>query len=365
MQELYEKYSAMHLASAPVIQGPQDTRDYIFGSTAQDNRSTDFQWNLSALPAKVDLLPYTEAVEDQGQYGSCVGHGIVSACEAMFAKYAVSENLSPMYAYYNARRRMHEVYDMPISDSGAYIRLGMAAAGKWGLCLEEHWPYRASGVNQQPSQAAYSEGELRLVTRYETCGGYNGSGQRDLVADLKVALASGYPVVFGVPLLDSFYYMQGKLGTHVAQYTSKQIARNELNYVGDHCMCIIGYDDTLQAFIVENSWGPRWGDGGFVALSYEHMRANAYDCFVMREVDGLRLTIPAQYYSTYVAPEPAPIEPEPIPEPLPEPTPEPQPQPGPTPKPTPEPQPVSGVNVLYALAALAVSAFLGKFFGVL
>jgi C1A family cysteine protease len=307
----FETYHIMHMASAPVQASPQDMRDYVFGSKAADNRTTDFQWELAQLPLAVDLKPFTEAVEDQGDYGSCVGHGVASTAETMFMRVQEPVNLSPMYAYYNGRRRAQELWGEPITDGGTYTRAALSAAGKWGLARETAWPYQTSPVNQQPSEAAYADGATRLVTRYETCGATG----RDMIADIKVAVASGYPVVFGVPLVSAFYRVKGPLSTHHAQYPSDgSDLMKDPNYVGNHCMHIIGYDDGLQAFIVENSWGPGWADGGFVALSYEHIRANAFDCYVMREVDGLRFEIPSQFYpggavEPIVVPTPVPVTP--------------------------------------------------------
>ncbi|KAK3334082.1 hypothetical protein B0T19DRAFT_474651 [Cercophora scortea] len=37
---------------------------------------------------------------------------------------------------------------------------------------------------------------------------------------------------------------------------------------GNHIALIVGYDDTRQAWIIKNSWGPGWGQGGFVYFSY-------------------------------------------------------------------------------------------------
>ena len=38
----------------------------------------------------------------------------------------------------------------------------------------------------------------------------------------------------------------------------------------DHEVLIVGWDDTLRAWIIKNSWGPDWGDGGYMKLSYGH-----------------------------------------------------------------------------------------------
>jgi C1A family cysteine protease len=38
---------------------------------------------------------------------------------------------------------------------------------------------------------------------------------------------------------------------------------------GGHAISIIGYDDTKQAYIIRNSWGPDWGMDGFAYVSYD------------------------------------------------------------------------------------------------
>lgn len=37
---------------------------------------------------------------------------------------------------------------------------------------------------------------------------------------------------------------------------------------GDHLLLVIGFSDTDQCWIVKNSWGPTWGDGGFGRIAY-------------------------------------------------------------------------------------------------
>jgi hypothetical protein len=37
---------------------------------------------------------------------------------------------------------------------------------------------------------------------------------------------------------------------------------------GYHCICVVGYDDNQQCWIVKNSWGPNWGDHGFCKIKY-------------------------------------------------------------------------------------------------
>ena len=37
---------------------------------------------------------------------------------------------------------------------------------------------------------------------------------------------------------------------------------------GYHCVCVVGYDDTKQAWLMKNSWGTSWGMGGYCWIGY-------------------------------------------------------------------------------------------------
>jgi hypothetical protein len=37
---------------------------------------------------------------------------------------------------------------------------------------------------------------------------------------------------------------------------------------GYHCITVVGYDDAQQCWILKNSWGAGWGDGGYVRIKY-------------------------------------------------------------------------------------------------
>jgi hypothetical protein len=52
------------------------------------------------------------------------------------------------------------------------------------------------------------------------------------------------------------------------------------NPAGGHAFAIVGYN--ADGFIVQNSWGERWGTGGFAIWSYEDWQANVSDGWVFR-----------------------------------------------------------------------------------
>jgi C1A family cysteine protease len=41
--------------------------------------------------------------------------------------------------------------------------------------------------------------------------------------------------------------------------------------VGGHAVLAMGYDDAKRVFLVRNSWGPAWGDGGYFYMPYAYL----------------------------------------------------------------------------------------------
>ena len=44
----------------------------------------------------------------------------------------------------------------------------------------------------------------------------------------------------------------------------------------NHAVLLVGWDDTLGAWILKNSWGPGWGDDGFACVAYDDCRLGTY-----------------------------------------------------------------------------------------
>ena len=67
-----------------------------------------------------------------------------------------------------------------------------------------------------------------------------------------------------------------------------------------HAMVIMGYDDTKQAYKVQNSWGTGWGDNGYTWLGYEHAKSAINEAYVTYSdnLDNFRIEIPG-YVTVY------------------------------------------------------------------
>lgn len=242
---------------------PIDTRDYLFSSP------------VSQLPAKKSLAHFNRDIENQLNTGSCVANATVSALEILLEKANNWTNLSRLFIYYNIREPYENLKN---KDQGAYLRDGFKSVSRQGVCISDKWPFIPDNVNIKPPPEAYAEASLRLVNRYERIPGFNHlTPSTDVeISLLKAAIAKGYPVTIGMKLGKSFTQLRGELSTH------KYVGVNN-DSIGGHAMCVIGYDDSLNGFIVENSWDTSWGDNGLCLISYDVMKKDVHDAWVCTE----------------------------------------------------------------------------------
>jgi len=93
-----------------------DQRDHLFAHVPRPR---------AALPASLDLCSKNYGIDDQGQLGSCVGHGTEGAFRNLLAHEGVADFAgSHIDVYYCARAIEHDT----MQDAGAQIRDGVKAA---------------------------------------------------------------------------------------------------------------------------------------------------------------------------------------------------------------------------------------------
>lgn len=207
----------------------------------------------AAPPPRIDLTNLLPAVRDQGPIGSCTGFGGTAAYYATSkanGRYPV--NMSPLFAYYNARR----LEGTTRYDSGATIRDVVKGMAKYGVAQETDWPYGRSPADTMrlfddvPPQRVYTRAEHHQVLRYYAVG------QSSLA--LRTALATGYPVIIGFSVYESF------MSDEVERTGTVPMPEPGEAMVGGHCVILCGYDmDIDHPFRCQNSWSTGWGDDGY------------------------------------------------------------------------------------------------------
>lgn len=275
------------LSRASVQPAPQSFSDYVFGSLAADNVSAPFEWRTEILQPR-DLRPGVDQVENQGSYNECVGEAWSTVLEVFKrCRGITADELSALEIYYIARAKTALAIGQPVADEGTSATTAAAALTETGVCTEALWP--SSGpVNTQPNAAAMADAALHKVGRYERCGKQSMTMTRSLRADILTAVSCGFPVVICLPLAASFFSVTGPVETHPAQWEPTYV--NAPNSIGNHAMAVIAWRvlaDGRILLILQNSWGPGWGDGGFFGILLDVACSCAFDVIIPRSFDGI------------------------------------------------------------------------------
>jgi C1A family cysteine protease len=226
------------------------------------------------LPLSVDLRSQCPAVYDQGQEGSCSGHASAGAVDFLELRELAAggpqvfdpgrfENCSRNFIYYGERM----IEGTTDSDAGATtLRDACAILLNVGVCREALWPYGADTLLMKPSEEAYAEAiKHKLTAFYGLEFGYQ----------LKHCLAAGFPFMLGFRVRSSL------MSEEVADTGNYNPAPND-SVEGGHAVLCVGYDDTKSQYLIRNSWGDKWGMGGYFTMPYNVMEFDADDYYTLR-----------------------------------------------------------------------------------
>lgn len=250
----------------------------------------------AALPPKnarfSDGLP---PIWDQSSIGSCTAHAILRA-----ASYAASkakepaDMLSRLMLYWDER----DIEGTTATDAGAAIRDGIKSMVDKGACLETIWPYDISQYTVKPPPRAYENAMKHQAIKYAAVA--------PVLTQIKSALISGYPVVFGTPVY------QSAMSQQTAQRGMWPVPGPFEQQVGGHAITFNGYwDDSTQLLGFDNSWSENWGTGGTGFLPYWFViQGMVSDAWIITSVESdIPTPPPPQPPSPTPDPTPPPVPP--------------------------------------------------------
>lgn len=198
-----------------------------------------------AANSSIDYRAQMWEARDQGEEGACVAVSTVAVLEFWKRRTAnLQERLSPQF-----------LFDMRASTQQMLMDDAVRVLTTAGTCLERSHPY---GHATPASEIAASVKQEALQFRIRGVREYDPRAP-DALNTLRRALVDDGPLLFAVALYN----------TNTTQPWAQQHASDEI--VGFHQMCLVGYDDATQHFIVLNSWGTHWGERGCTFLPYEDL----------------------------------------------------------------------------------------------
>lgn len=191
---------------------------------------------------------------DQGAIGSCTGNAIAGAFGFLLKKQNKFTPLSRLFIYWNERVMEGDTQQ----DGGAQIRDGILSVIQKGAAPEELWPYQGGNLFAQPPDDVFRAALLRRVTtHYGIWEPWH----------MRHCLAAGYPFVFGFTVYESFESAEvASTGMVPMPGPSEQV-------LGGHAVMAVGYDTARKVYIVRNSWGTGWGDGGYFYMPFDYVES--------------------------------------------------------------------------------------------
>lgn len=233
------------------------------------------------LPALIDLESELPPAFNQGREGSCTAFGwggmwaffelkAIKAHQRNPEVFSPGQYVNPSFQFFYYNERVHEG-DVD-QDGGAQISTGAFVLANTGCCDETHWPYLQSNFEIQPSKQAYQQANQHKVPYAYALDGE---------ADILHCLASGYPVVCGIACYEELQSQE------VAESGILPDPGPNSQFLGGHCVLIVGYDLRKKMFKIRNSWSPQWGQNGYFWVTFNFIENYASVFMSLRQQSQL------------------------------------------------------------------------------
>ncbi|KAI1418458.1 cysteine proteinase [Hypoxylon sp. FL1857] len=268
---------------------PHDPCDHIY--KPDDNKSKPEDLSLH-----VDLRNGCPEVYDQGHMMSCTAHAVAAAFEFDVIKQRLPAfSPSRLFIWYNARAMSghRPLTKKGISGDvkknvGSNIRDAIKSLNfkQYGVCSEDDWPYEEGKTNkkhvfdsdaragQRPCTLAREHAHQHTAPRYKKIE----EGDRDALIK---CLNEGYLFVFGMRTYGLL--SRGRIGSN--GYGLERPKAEEMKDEHRHSLLAVGYKQDEEVFIVRNSWGANWGQGGYFYMPYHYLK-HCYDFWTIRVVNS-------------------------------------------------------------------------------
>lgn len=250
--EIYQPTLDQLAQRCSVVPDPPDRRDWIVEAAHPSIPSIS-----EPLPSNKDYSGQTPVVEDQGDYGSCVGWATVRGLrEWMYRKTTHKDvRLSVRFVWMAAKETDNFEINTFVANAGTSLKTGFKVLQKYGVPEEKYYPYDKDLISftslRQKHEFFYNSTKYRIFNYY----------MLSTNQARRLHLANVGPFVATVPI-DRNWMRIGADGI-VPDADDEPI-------LGGHALLIVGYDDRTRMFKFKNSWGSAWGNKGFGYFSYKY-----------------------------------------------------------------------------------------------
>ena len=188
----------------------------------------------------VNSTNWTTPIRNQSGCGACVAFATVATVEANLKLFrrtpATDPNLSEADLFFRGCGACCQ--------SGWNFAPALNYARNSGIPDEACWPYNSD----QNQSCANRDQRIVKIESWKTLSG---------AAQAKEWLNLKGPIMSGLHVYDDFYWYTGGIYQNASG-----------GYLGNHAVCIVGYNDAGGYWICKNSWSTQWGDDGWFKIKY-------------------------------------------------------------------------------------------------
>jgi hypothetical protein len=215
------------------------------------------------VPLKVSLRSYCPVPGDQGSTGACVGWA--TGYGALTILRAQNEGITDPAAITEMAHSAAFIYNqirLEENDcvAGAFIEDALALLRASGDCLESTFNFKKQGCLSKPTATATEEALRYRIRDYAAVFELDELPRSKVSKTCKV-LATNTPLLVGMGVTQGFWEV--KPGSRLWNPSPDEAI------IGYHALVVVGYDNVERQFDLMNSFGPGWGNGGFIKIPYD------------------------------------------------------------------------------------------------
>jgi C1A family cysteine protease len=242
---------------------PQDRKlrlGAILDQSNEINKANKDLPDVSGLPASFDWRNnhgnWVTSVKDQGDCGGCWAFGSIAALESLTL---ITRNTPDRVGTKDMIDLSEQDLVSCCTESNGYKCYGCKYAyvneayrflQDFGVPNEKCFPYQALELDCNLRCPNWANNAIKISSWTRVTQDVN---------SLKAAIAK-HPITACFNVFSDFYYYRKGVYKNVSG-----------EIVGGHTICIVGWNDKNQCFIVKNSWGPKWGESGYFRIAYSQI----------------------------------------------------------------------------------------------
>jgi hypothetical protein len=265
-------YAELPAGPAPDLLPENDAE---FDSVPPPAGFTTFDLRPETLPSEVNLASWFRQIQDQQGRNTCVAFATCALMEYEANRANKVLDFSEQFLYWACK----QIDDIP-DRSGTFLGWAFRVTPGQGCCLAATWPYRTLSKPGNDAQGPPPTGAQSQAVQYRTAAAlfYN----KNDVNVLRQSIGAGRPVAYTLPVHPSWWANNPavrRTGNIPLPIAGEQPS-------GTHALCLVGYNDQSQRFLIRNSFGSRWGTEssvgvGYGTLPYEFVRRFGLEAYAL------------------------------------------------------------------------------------